>query len=59
MFVRSYERGERVHAAMLSRGYTGTMPNLNRRRASRRDWMIAGLLPLLGMVVATVALVVT
>ena len=25
-FVRTYERGERVHAAMLSRGYTGTLP---------------------------------
>ena len=23
MFVRSYERGERVHGAMLARGYTG------------------------------------
>jgi cobalt/nickel transport system permease protein len=26
MFVRSYERGERVHQAMLARGYDGTMP---------------------------------
>lgn len=26
LFVRSYERGERVHLAMLSRGYTGTIP---------------------------------
>ena len=51
MFVRSYERGERVHAAMLSRGYSGTMPNLDTarpdvgRRSSRFDSMIAGLLP--------------
>ncbi|MEX2505287.1 MAG: cobalt ECF transporter T component CbiQ [Egicoccus sp.] len=29
LFVRSYERGERVHAAMLARGYTGTMPQLD------------------------------
>jgi len=28
LFIRSYERGERVHLAMLSRGYTGTMPRL-------------------------------
>ena len=28
LFVRSYERGERVHLAMASRGYTGTMPDL-------------------------------
>lgn len=26
MFVRTYERGERVYLAMRSRGYTGTMP---------------------------------
>lgn len=26
LFVRSYERGERVHLAMLSRGYEGTLP---------------------------------
>jgi cobalt/nickel transport system permease protein len=28
LFIRSYERGERVHLAMLSRGYTGTLPQL-------------------------------
>jgi cobalt/nickel transport system permease protein len=27
LFVRSYERGERVHLAMLSRGYDGTLPS--------------------------------
>jgi cobalt/nickel transport system permease protein len=26
LFVRSFERGERVHVAMLSRGYAGRMP---------------------------------
>jgi cobalt/nickel transport system permease protein len=26
LFIRSYERGERVHLAMLSRGYTGATP---------------------------------
>lgn len=26
LFVRSYERGERVHLAMLSRGYSGRLP---------------------------------
>jgi cobalt/nickel transport system permease protein len=30
LFIRSYERGERVHLAMLSRGYTGTLPTLPR-----------------------------
>lgn len=28
LFIRSYERGERVHLAMLSRGYTGTLPEV-------------------------------
>lgn len=28
LFIRSYERGERVHRAMLSRGYQGAMPDL-------------------------------
>jgi cobalt/nickel transport system permease protein len=28
LFIRSYERGERVHLAMLARGYTGTMPSV-------------------------------
>ena len=28
LFVRSYERGERVHLAMLSRGYTGRLPDV-------------------------------
>jgi cobalt/nickel transport system permease protein len=26
LFIRSYERGERVHLAMVSRGYTGRLP---------------------------------
>ena len=30
LFIRSYERGERVHLAMLSRGYTGTLPQTTR-----------------------------
>ncbi|CAI9408777.1 cobalt ECF transporter T component CbiQ [Nocardioides sp. T2.26MG-1] len=31
LFIRSYERGERVHLAMLSRGYTGRMPRIEGR----------------------------
>lgn len=44
LFVRSYERGERVHAAMVSRGFTGVMPTLDHRKANTREWMaVAGL----------------
>lgn len=56
LFVRSYERGERVHAAMLARGYTGTMPDLGERRATRREWVAGGLLPAVAWIVALTAL---
>lgn len=29
LFIRSYERGERVHLAMLSRGYDGRLPHMS------------------------------
>ncbi|MFI7222736.1 cobalt ECF transporter T component CbiQ [Nonomuraea angiospora] len=45
LFIRSYERGERVHLAMLSRGYTGTMPMIQDISASVRQWGIALALP--------------
>lgn len=44
LFVRSYERGERIHQAMLSRGFTGEMPDLHPDTAAPKDW-IAGLCP--------------
>jgi cobalt/nickel transport system permease protein len=40
-FVRSYERGERVHLAMLSRGYTGALPGLDTEPSRLRDWAVA------------------
>jgi cobalt/nickel transport system permease protein len=44
LFVRSYERGERVHLAMLSRGWAGRMPRLVDTPATRGQWL-AGLAP--------------
>lgn len=58
MFVRSYERGERVHAAMVSRGFTGTMPILPRDHTPLSDWLVAATLPVLGVVVAVLAMVI-
>jgi cobalt/nickel transport system permease protein len=49
LFLRSYERGERVHLAMLSRGYTGTMPAFTTASASTATWA-AALLPAAGAV---------
>ncbi|MBB5075198.1 cobalt ECF transporter T component CbiQ [Nonomuraea endophytica] len=45
LFIRSYERGERVHLAMLSRGYDGRMPVVQEFSASVRQWVIALALP--------------
>ncbi|MFF8846716.1 cobalt ECF transporter T component CbiQ [Streptomyces sp. NPDC015127] len=45
LFIRSYERGERVHLAMVSRGYTGTMPVLDDVRATPAQWSYAAALP--------------
>lgn len=40
LFVRSYERGERVYAAMLSRGYTGALPPGARSRFGPADVLL-------------------
>lgn len=58
LFVRSYERGERVHAAMLARGYDGGMPDLEPVVAVERDWWTVVPFPLVAAVLAVVALVV-
>lgn len=55
LFIRSYERGERVHLAMLSRGYSGTMPAVIDIRASRSSWAAAAALPAMGLVIAVSA----
>ncbi|MEV4965115.1 cobalt ECF transporter T component CbiQ [[Kitasatospora] papulosa] len=51
LFIRSYERGERVHLAMVSRGYTGTMPVIDEVTATRTQWAHAAALPVLALVV--------
>lgn len=59
LFVRSYERGERIHAAMLSRGFTGVMPVMGRSHPGGRDWVAVTLLVSVSVVVAVVSLVTT
>jgi cobalt/nickel transport system permease protein len=51
-FIRSYERGERVHLAMLSRGYDGSLPGLRREQATLPDWMTSLALPALAAAAA-------
>lgn len=57
LFVRSYERGERVHAAMLARGYTGVMPQIDTRQATATEWVLAAAAPAVAWTVAGAALV--
>jgi cobalt/nickel transport system permease protein len=59
LFVRSYERGERVHAAMLARGFTGEMPAAPQEPVDRSQWL--GVLVLVGAfaITATIALAIT
>ncbi len=45
LFIRSYERGERVHHAMLSRGYTGTMPDVALAERDQPTWLASLVLP--------------
>ncbi|WP_069816122.1 cobalt ECF transporter T component CbiQ [Streptomyces sp. TP-A0874] len=45
LFIRCYERGERVHLAMASRGYRGTMPLIDEVGAGTAQWTRAALLP--------------
>ncbi|OEJ26478.1 cobalt ECF transporter T component CbiQ [Streptomyces agglomeratus] len=51
LFIRSYERGERVHLAMVSRGYTGTMPVIDEVTATRAQWSYAAALPVSALAV--------
>ncbi|MET0726705.1 MAG: cobalt ECF transporter T component CbiQ [Acidimicrobiales bacterium] len=55
LFVRSYERGERVHLAMLSRGYTGSLPVLHEHAPVPRAWAAASVVPLAALAVMVAA----
>ncbi|MGB8984241.1 MAG: cobalt ECF transporter T component CbiQ [Anaerolineales bacterium] len=43
LFLRSYERSERVYNAMLARGYTGHLQTINPHELRRRDYLTAAL----------------
>ncbi|MEV0902826.1 cobalt ECF transporter T component CbiQ [Actinoplanes sp. NPDC049802] len=57
LFLRSYERGERVYLAMLSRGYAGRMPATVSAPAPPREWLISSALPVASAGIAVAALV--
>lgn len=51
LFIRSYERGERVYLAMVSRGYAGSMPVIDELAATRAQWAYAAVLPVTALAV--------
>ncbi|MFD4739030.1 cobalt ECF transporter T component CbiQ [Streptomyces virginiae] len=51
LFIRSYERGERVYLAMVSRGYAGSMPVIDEVAATRAQWAYASALPVTALAV--------
>jgi cobalt/nickel transport system permease protein len=52
LFIRSFERGERVYLAMVSRGWDGAMPRPHELAATRAQWAAALSVPLAGAAVA-------
>jgi cobalt/nickel transport system permease protein len=56
LFVRSYERGERVHSAMLARGFTGRLPALvEEPPVSLSAWLGALAVPAVAAVIRAVS----
>ena len=41
LFLRSYERSDRIYAAMQARGYSGQLLTLNPHELTARDWFTA------------------
>lgn len=57
LFLRAFERGERVYLAMVSRGYDGRMPAQWRTGgAGVRQWAAAAPIPMAAVVTAVTAL---
>ena len=58
LFIRSYERGERVHLAMISRGYTGVLPHDLSEGASLRTWTQGLALPIFAALILLLTTVI-
>jgi cobalt/nickel transport system permease protein len=59
LFVRTYERGERVHAAMVARGFTGEMPTFEQPTIAGSQWVAVVVVVAAFIVVAALAFVTT
>jgi cobalt/nickel transport system permease protein len=54
LFLRSYERSDRIYQAMVSRGYTGHLRTLNPHTLNQQDWAIFALSLILIIVIQLV-----
>jgi cobalt/nickel transport system permease protein len=52
LFVRSYERGERVHTSMIARGYGGELPKTESPIITRSNIFLAAGIPLGALVIS-------
>ncbi len=52
LFIRSYERGERVHLAMISRGYQGLMPQDAKVKTNATELLQGLALPILASIIS-------
>lgn len=55
LFIRSYERGERIHLAMLSRGYAGELPHEESRHVPATQWLTALTAPFFALLILLIA----
>jgi cobalt/nickel transport system permease protein len=55
LFLRAFERGERVYLAMVSRGYTGRLPSPEGSAATASHWAAAAVVPVAAGVIAVAA----
>ena len=53
LFVRSYERGERVHTSMIARGYDGELPKTEHPVISRTSKILAISIPAFALAITT------
>jgi cobalt/nickel transport system permease protein len=58
LFIRSYERGERVHLAILSRGFDGNLPTLVTDTVTKQHWISALSVPVLALIFSLLFLVI-
>ncbi|MFI5930793.1 cobalt ECF transporter T component CbiQ [Actinoplanes sp. NPDC051494] len=55
LFLRAYERGERVYLAMVSRGYDGRLPRPEAGGATAAQWAQSAVLPMAAAAIALLA----